>query len=59
MALRYKVEAGMDASPEIMKELLRARLVELDAWIETIKAETKSSHQKMTAKMDAWLGGTK
>jgi hypothetical protein len=59
MAMRDKVEAGMDASPEIMKEPLKASLVGLDKCIEMIKAEMKAKHQKMMAKMDAWLGETK
>jgi hypothetical protein len=55
MAMRNKVEAGMDASPEIMKELLKASLVGLDKCIESIKTEMKANHQKM----DACLGETK
>jgi hypothetical protein len=45
----------MDASREIMKELLRARIVGLDKCIESIKTEMKANHQKK----DACLGETK
>jgi hypothetical protein len=55
MAKRDELESMMDASWEIIKELLRARIVELDAWIESIKTEMKANHQKM----DACLGETK
>jgi hypothetical protein len=46
MALRDKVESLMDASRDIIQDLLRARMVELDAWIESIKTEMKANHQK-------------
>jgi hypothetical protein len=55
MALRDKVESMTDASQDVIQELLRARIVELDAWIESIKTEMKANHQKM----DACLGETK
>jgi hypothetical protein len=55
MAKRDKLESMMDASQDIIKELLRARIVELDTWIESIKTEMKANHQKM----DASLGETK
>jgi hypothetical protein len=35
MAIRDEMESMMDASREIKKELLMARIVELDAWIES------------------------
>jgi hypothetical protein len=34
MALRDKAESMLDASRDIIQGLLRARIVELDAWIE-------------------------
>jgi hypothetical protein len=55
MALRDNAESMLDASRDIIQELLRARIVELDGWIESIKTEIKSNHQKM----DACLGETK
>jgi hypothetical protein len=55
MAKRDELESMMDASQEIMKELLRARIVGLDKCIESIKTEMKANDQKM----DACLGEAK
>jgi hypothetical protein len=55
MAMRDKAEEMLDASRDIIQEILRAQIVKLDAWIEKIKAEMKANHQKM----DSCLGKTK
>jgi hypothetical protein len=55
MVMRDKAEAMLDASRDIIQEVLRAQIVKLDAWIEKIKAERKANHQKM----DSSFGKTK
>jgi hypothetical protein len=61
MALRDKVESEMDASRDMIQELLRARIVELDAWTDLIETQMKANHQKMDACLgeNACLGETK